>query len=699
MKTLASVLLTSLAAGENRPLKGNGGVAKSVYQGSRASGFAETLAEASKSSHPAAKKPEGPESVSKTVAAVAAEEPSGTTGDGRLENSDEVSVLPVKATQPVSEVSEVSEAGVGAEAGAGNDSSGDKENTVVVDAWLLVETEKNENVILPAGTSISVVTETTVGQGASTRQIAEITVAKVASRKVPGLGEQNPAAPSGAEDGAPGGAALSAKAAARDGQTGNCLAGAKEGPDGAGSGEKTLLTDTPAREPQFSEASLFAGGGSREPDAVGYGGSENPVAENAAGPENFSSWARLRSEDVALPDGGQGVSPEFDAAFSPGVVESESPAGAALFAGEESVEAGNDGELAKTAENLGLSAEGHGAGRHGRKERAWRGERVVSQKMHFDNSRSLPEMPERAIFQIRRDYSAELSGGEKTASASRDGVVVQGENRGNGILWLQEQARQNQSVNLRLDESAATVSESAAAEDEALSLTAAAEKKRNELFPFSAEVYAAGREKVKTGGGAVGNHEIGAGAVAVKDNSAKTAAAPSRVPSLPVSDENLLDQIKNGLTRGIQGRQTVTIRLWPENLGKVEVRLVLKEQQMTATFTVEQAEVKEALLRKVEGLRDGLGLRGIEVKDIEVKVATVKSGGSPELFLQDQNRGHADFRHRRDQEAFSQTGAGVRGSNVPVNDTNDSEVSSGRMARGNPLFGLTEASGSLYIMA
>ncbi|MBN2705107.1 MAG: flagellar hook-length control protein FliK, partial [Deltaproteobacteria bacterium] len=270
-------------------------------------------------------------------------------------------------------------------------------------------------------------------------------------------------------------------------------------------------------------------------------------------------------------------------------------------------------------------------------------------------------------------------------------------NRENGILWLQEQARQNQSVNLRLDESTATASASTAVEDEASSLTAAAEKKRNELFPLAAEAYVVGREKAKTGGGQAGNHEIGAGGgVAGKDTPVKNAAAPSRAPSLPVSDENLLDQIKNGLTRGIQGRQTVTIRLWPENLGKVDVRLVLKEQQMTATFTVEQAEVKEALLRKVEGLRDSLGLRGIEVKDIEVRVATVKSGDGPGLSLQDQNRGHADFRHRRDQEAFTQTGAGARGSSASAN---AGEASSGRVAWGHPLSGLTDASGSLYIMA
>jgi hypothetical protein len=64
---------------------------------------------------------------------------------------------------------------------------------------------------------------------------------------------------------------------------------------------------------------------------------------------------------------------------------------------------------------------------------------------------------------------------------------------------------------------------------------------------------------------------------------------------LVISDQHLLDQIQAGLTRQVNGRQTVTIKLWPEHLGRVDVKLVMQKQNLTAIFTVENPEVKNKL--------------------------------------------------------------------------------------------------------
>ena len=105
---------------------------------------------------------------------------------------------------------------------------------------------------------------------------------------------------------------------------------------------------------------------------------------------------------------------------------------------------------------------------------------------------------------------------------------------------------------------------------------------------------------------------------------------------LPISDEHLLDQIQAGLTRPVNGRQTVTIKLWPEHLGRVDVKLVMNKQHLTATFTVDHSDVKDAMMRKVESLRDSLGLRGIDAKDISIKVAPAKSGDGTSLMTDSQ---------------------------------------------------------------
>ncbi len=113
---------------------------------------------------------------------------------------------------------------------------------------------------------------------------------------------------------------------------------------------------------------------------------------------------------------------------------------------------------------------------------------------------------------------------------------------------------------------------------------------------------------------------------------------------LPVSDEHLLDQIQAGLTRQVNGRQTVTIKLWPEHLGRVDVKLVMNKQHLTATFMVDHPDVKDAMMRKVESLRDSLGLRGIDAKDISIKVAPAKSGDGTSLMTDSQQHNSSAWR-------------------------------------------------------
>jgi flagellar hook-length control protein FliK len=109
---------------------------------------------------------------------------------------------------------------------------------------------------------------------------------------------------------------------------------------------------------------------------------------------------------------------------------------------------------------------------------------------------------------------------------------------------------------------------------------------------------------------------------------------------LPISDDQLLEQIKDGLAHRLQDRRTVTIKLWPENLGKVDVRLVMRNHELAATFLVEQSEVKDAMLRKLDNLKDSLQMRGIEVKGIEVKVVSARSGSGPGMNTGERQMGN-----------------------------------------------------------
>lgn len=66
---------------------------------------------------------------------------------------------------------------------------------------------------------------------------------------------------------------------------------------------------------------------------------------------------------------------------------------------------------------------------------------------------------------------------------------------------------------------------------------------------------------------------------------------------------------------------SMEMQLNPENLGKVNVSLVSKNGQMTATFIVENQLAKEALESQMTTLRENLNEQGIKVDAIEVMVA------------------------------------------------------------------------------
>jgi flagellar hook-length control protein FliK len=103
-----------------------------------------------------------------------------------------------------------------------------------------------------------------------------------------------------------------------------------------------------------------------------------------------------------------------------------------------------------------------------------------------------------------------------------------------------------------------------------------------------------------------------------------------------INDDSIIDQIQTGLPSRLKTSQSVTIKLWPENLGKVDIKLTLRGQQLAATFMVEQSEVKDAMLRKIDSLRDGLQVRGIDVKGIEIKVIHARAGDGPNVGVGDQ---------------------------------------------------------------
>jgi len=91
--------------------------------------------------------------------------------------------------------------------------------------------------------------------------------------------------------------------------------------------------------------------------------------------------------------------------------------------------------------------------------------------------------------------------------------------------------------------------------------------------------------------------------------------------SLPVTSNDILNQVTMQVPDRHGSRQAVTIQLQPESLGKVEVKLVMEHQKLTAHFIVQHSEVRDVLLKHVTSLHDALSAKGIDVKQVAVEIA------------------------------------------------------------------------------
>ncbi len=92
--------------------------------------------------------------------------------------------------------------------------------------------------------------------------------------------------------------------------------------------------------------------------------------------------------------------------------------------------------------------------------------------------------------------------------------------------------------------------------------------------------------------------------------------------SSEISQSEILSQVNSKLANFKSDESTkVTIILKPENLGKINLELVSNKEGLSAHFTAETAQVKEALDKNLDSLKESLSSQGVNVNNVTVKVA------------------------------------------------------------------------------
>jgi len=92
-------------------------------------------------------------------------------------------------------------------------------------------------------------------------------------------------------------------------------------------------------------------------------------------------------------------------------------------------------------------------------------------------------------------------------------------------------------------------------------------------------------------------------------------------PSLGILQQQIFDQISKGVLRGVQnGEHHLVLKLQPPELGEVKVDLLVHDDHVSVSFSMENSRVKEAMESTMQQFRDSLEQRGFVLQQCFVSV-------------------------------------------------------------------------------
>lgn len=129
--------------------------------------------------------------------------------------------------------------------------------------------------------------------------------------------------------------------------------------------------------------------------------------------------------------------------------------------------------------------------------------------------------------------------------------------------------------------------------------------------------------------------------------------------TVDVNPSKIIEQITKQL-EGLQNTSRVNIVLNPEALGKVTIQLIKTGEGLSAQFTVASQEVRDLLMKGLDGLKETLVSHGVGVDNVSVKLQEAqKSEYSADWTEQEGSRGGnkeqgQSKQNEKDKEVFEQ---------------------------------------------
>ena len=130
-----------------------------------------------------------------------------------------------------------------------------------------------------------------------------------------------------------------------------------------------------------------------------------------------------------------------------------------------------------------------------------------------------------------------------------------------------------------------------------------------------------------------------------------------------ITPSKIIEQISKQLD-GMVNNSKLNMVLNPENLGKVNVQLMNTKEGLLAQFTVTTQDVKDILLKGLDGLKESLLAQGINVDNVSVKLEETDNEYNPDYTEQEGSKGGNKQQGAKQQKENEKTFEELIGANI-----------------------------------
>ncbi len=140
----------------------------------------------------------------------------------------------------------------------------------------------------------------------------------------------------------------------------------------------------------------------------------------------------------------------------------------------------------------------------------------------------------------------------------------------------------------------------------------------------------------------------------VKTNQLGQSNQQVQAKTADITPSKIIEQITKQM-EGLFNNSRVNIVLNPESLGRVNIQLLNSSDGLSAHFTVASNEVRDLLMKGLDGLKDTLASHGVSVDNVSVKVNdTQKEADTSDWTEQEGSRGGNKEQSQPDREEKEQ---------------------------------------------